>query len=255
MTTTGNDDVWRALADPTRRGLLDLLRDGPRTTGDLAAAYPGVTRYAVMKHLGVLTGAGLVVVRRRGRERWNHLNAVPLRQAYERWMAPLAERAAVTTLRLKEYAEVRHNREGAGMNGTLDVANEVRIAAPREQVFDAVLRMGEWWPHRFRDGSGVVVEPRVGGRFYEDWAGEEGALYGTVTTLSRPSTFVVTGPMGMGGPVVGVFAFELAEDGDETVLSCTHRAFGDIDEETRQGYTAGWADVYAALAAYLGVAS
>lgn len=240
-----NDAVWRALADPTRRGLLDLLREGPRTTGDLAAAHPGLTRYAVMKHLGVLTGAGLVVVRRRGRERWNHLNAVPLRQAYERWMAPLAEHAAVASLRLKDYVE------GAGMD--LDVANEVRIAAPREKVFDGVLRIGDWWPHRFRDGSAVVLEPYVGGRFYEDWGDGTGALYGTVTTLARPSGIVVSGPMGMRGPVVGLWSFELADDGDATVLTGTHRAFGDIDEETRAGYTQGWGEVYAALRGHLGV--
>jgi uncharacterized protein YndB with AHSA1/START domain/DNA-binding transcriptional ArsR family regulator len=252
MNDDGTDGVWRALSDPTRRGLLDLLRDGPRTTGDLAAAYPGVTRYAVMKHLGVLTDAGLVLVRRHGRERWNHLNAVPLRQAYDRWMAPLAERAAVTSLRLKDYVE----QEGAGMNGTLDVANEVRIAAPREKVFDAVLKMGEWWPHRFREGTVVTLEPKVGGRFYEAWdGGTNGALYGTVVRLSRPSLLVVNGPMGMGGPVVGLFSFELAEDGDETVLTATHRAFGDIDDETRQSYEHGWPEVYAALTAYLGVAS
>lgn len=241
------DGIWRALADPTRRSLLDLLRAGPRTTGDLAAAYPDVTRYAVMKHLGVLTDAGLVVVRRRGRERWNHLNAVPLRQAYERWMAPLAEQAAVTALRLKDYVE------GAGMNGTLDVANEVTIAAPRERVFDAVLKMGEWWPHRFRDGSSVVLEPAVGGRFYEYWGDSFSALYGTVTRLDRPSLIVVTGPMGMGGPVVGVWSFELVEAGtDTTLLKGTHRAFGDISEETRQGYTEGWGEVYGALREYLG---
>src|SRR5688572_22909414 len=85
--------VWRALADPTRRRLLDLLRDGPRTTGDLAAAFD-VTRFAVMQHLEVLAGVGLVRAERRGRERWNHLNPVPLRAAYERWMAPYAESAA-----------------------------------------------------------------------------------------------------------------------------------------------------------------
>jgi DNA-binding transcriptional ArsR family regulator len=242
-----DDGIWRALADPTRRSLLDLLRAGPRTTGDLAAAYPDVTRYAVMKHLGVLTGAGLVVVRRRGRERWNHLNAVPLRQAYERWMAPLAEQAAVTSLRLKDYVE------GAGMNGTLDVANEVTIAAPREKVFDAVLKIGEWWPHRFRDGSAVVLEPRVGGRFYEDWGGDAGALYGTVAKLDRPSVIAVAGPMGMGGPVVGVWSFELAEAGaDATLLKGTHRAFGDISDEAVAGYTEGWGEVYAALREYLG---
>ncbi|HEV2891449.1 MAG TPA: metalloregulator ArsR/SmtB family transcription factor [Frankiaceae bacterium] len=238
-----NDDVWRALADPTRRALLDLLRDAPRTTGELAAAFPEVTRFAVMKHLAVLTDAGLVVVRRRGRERWNHLNAVPLRRAYERWMAPFAERAAVTSLRLKDFVE------GDAMNGTLDVANEVTIDAPPERVYDALLRIGEWWPHRFRAGADVVLEPFVGGRFYEAWGDDTGALYGTVVRLERPSRLDVSGPMGMPGPVSAVWSMTLSPSGSSTVLALVHRAFGDIDEETRAGYTAGWTEVVEALRA------
>jgi len=76
--TEGEDAFWRALANPWRRRLLDLLRDGPRTTGDLAERLPEVSRYAVMQHLGVLTDAGLVVVERRGRQRFNHVNAAAL---------------------------------------------------------------------------------------------------------------------------------------------------------------------------------
>src|SRR5687767_1365022 len=95
--------VWKALADPTRRQILDLLRDGPQTTGSLSTAFPSVTRFAVMKHLEVLSTAGLVVVRRQGRERWNHLNGVPLRQAYERWMRPHTDAAATTLVRLAEH--------------------------------------------------------------------------------------------------------------------------------------------------------
>jgi len=234
--------VWRALADPTRRSLLDLLRDEPRTTGELAAAFPDVTRFAVMKHLGVLVDAGLVVVTRRGRERWNHLNAVPLRQAYERWMAPYAERAAVTALRLKDFVE------GVGMNGTLDVANEIRIDAPVERVWDAVTRMGSWWPHRFREGSTVGFEPVVGGRFYEEWGSGEGALYGVVTRIFGHH-LSVAGPMGMDGPVTAVWTIDLVEDGSGTLLKGTHRAFGDIDEEARASYTSGWGEVFEALRA------
>lgn len=238
-----NDDVWRALADPTRRALLDLLRDAPRTTGELAAAFPDVTRFAVMKHLSVLEDAGLVVVRRRGRERWNHLNAVPLRQMYERWMSTYAEQVAVAALRLKAYVG------GDAMNGTLDVANEVTVDAPPERVFDALLRMGEWWPHRFREGATVVLEPFVGGRFYESWGGDDGALYGTVARLERPSVFAVSGPMGMAGPVSGVWSMTLTPSGSGTTLALAHRAFGDIDEETRAGYTHGWGEVVDALRA------
>ena len=242
-----NDDVWRALADPTRRALLDLLREGPRTTGALAEAFPDVTRFAVMKHLGVLTDAGLVVVRRRGRERWNHLNAVPLRQAYERWLAPYAERGAVTALRLKDFVE------GETMNGTLDVANDVTIDAPRARVWAAVLRMGEWWPHRFRAGARVVLEPFVGGRFYEDWGDDSGALYGTVMRVDAPAHLSVAGPMGMSGPVVALWSFDLDDDdGGRTVLRYSHRAFGEIDEETRDEYAAGWREVLAALTEAVG---
>ena len=97
---TEPDEVWRALGSPWRRRLLDLLRTGPRTTGDLAEAVPELSRYAVMQHLGVLTEAELVVVTRRGRHRYNHLNPVPLRRWYEHWVVPLADESAGRLLAL-----------------------------------------------------------------------------------------------------------------------------------------------------------
>jgi DNA-binding transcriptional ArsR family regulator len=99
------DAVFRALADPTRRRILDLLKPGPRTTGDLAAQIDELSRYAVMKHLGILERAGLVLVRRRGRERYNFLNTVPIRQVYERWMGPYSELWSSSLLRLKDHVE------------------------------------------------------------------------------------------------------------------------------------------------------
>lgn len=79
--------VWTALADPTRRAILDLLRERARTTGEIADEFP-TTRFAVMKHLNVLESAKLIVVRREGRERWNHLNVIPLQALYDRWVKP-----------------------------------------------------------------------------------------------------------------------------------------------------------------------
>jgi DNA-binding transcriptional ArsR family regulator len=79
--------VWNALAVPTRRRILDLLRERPRTASELAEPFPA-TRFAGMKHLAVLQKAGLVLRRRSGRERWNHLNAVPLRRGYDRSVKP-----------------------------------------------------------------------------------------------------------------------------------------------------------------------
>jgi DNA-binding transcriptional ArsR family regulator len=96
--------VWKALADPTRRRVLDLLRARPHTTGELADAFP-MSRFGVMKHLGVLTGAGLVLVRRQGRERWNHLNPVPIQRIHRRWIQPFETHTADALLELKSAAE------------------------------------------------------------------------------------------------------------------------------------------------------
>jgi DNA-binding transcriptional ArsR family regulator len=81
------DDVWRALSNAVRRRILDLLADGPLTTGDLAERFPELSRFAVMQHLKVLQQADLVVPRRSGRERHNYLNPVPLQRIYERWVS------------------------------------------------------------------------------------------------------------------------------------------------------------------------
>lgn len=80
------DPIWKALSDPTRRGILDLLNAQPRTTGDLATRF-NVSRFAVMKHLTVLEESGLISVKRKGRERWNHLEAAPLARIYDRWVS------------------------------------------------------------------------------------------------------------------------------------------------------------------------
>lgn len=114
----GLDIVFKALADPTRRRILDLLRAGPRTTGDLAGEFEsskarggrtGVSRFAVMKHLRVLERAGLVVVQRQGRERYNFLNAVPLRQMYERWVSAYADLWATALVNLKRIVEEKRD--------------------------------------------------------------------------------------------------------------------------------------------------
>ena len=78
--------VWKALSDPTRRNLLDLLRERPRTTGELCARFENLSRFAVMKHLSILEETSLVVARREGRMRWNHLNPEPIRELDRYWI-------------------------------------------------------------------------------------------------------------------------------------------------------------------------
>src|SRR3954452_19913597 len=85
--------------------MLDLLADRPRTTGELAAAFPKLSRFAVMKHLAVLQKAGLLVVNREGRHRWNAINPVPLRDVLRRWMSKHEQAWSDVILNIRDAAE------------------------------------------------------------------------------------------------------------------------------------------------------
>jgi DNA-binding transcriptional ArsR family regulator len=102
---TDDDRVFKALADPTRRFLLDLLfaREG-QTLTELESAVQ-MTRYGVMKHLKVLEEAGLVVTRRSGREKLHFLNAVPIREVHDRWIDKYTERHVAALIDLKNELE------------------------------------------------------------------------------------------------------------------------------------------------------
>jgi DNA-binding transcriptional ArsR family regulator len=99
------DAVWKALADTTRRAILDFLRERPRTTTEIVESFPHLSRFGVMKHLEVLRQAHLVHTREVGRQRVNSLNVVPIRQIYERWVGPFQELWSGELLRIKEIAE------------------------------------------------------------------------------------------------------------------------------------------------------
>jgi len=103
-----DDRVFRALADPTRRLLLDRLfeRDG-RTLTELESELE-MTRFGVMKHLRVLEDAGVVVTRRRGREKLHFLNPVPIRSIHDRWIDKYTER------RVSALADLKNELEEAG---------------------------------------------------------------------------------------------------------------------------------------------
>ncbi|WP_448627925.1 ArsR/SmtB family transcription factor [Geodermatophilus sp. URMC 64] len=104
-----DDRVFKALADPTRRFLLDLLfaRDG-RTLTELESQLD-MTRYGVMKHLRVLEEADLVVTRRQGREKLHFLNPVPIREIHDRWIDKYTERHVGALIDLKRELESDHD--------------------------------------------------------------------------------------------------------------------------------------------------
>jgi DNA-binding transcriptional ArsR family regulator len=108
-----DDRVFRALSHATRRQILDFLRAGPRTTGEVCDRFAELDRCTVMQHLGVLERADLVAVRTEGRLRWNYLNALPIKEISDRWIGPFAERAVDLLARLKRDLEgdARGSRE------------------------------------------------------------------------------------------------------------------------------------------------
>ena len=122
------DDVFKALADPTRRSLLDeLFREDGQTLSALEGRLP-MTRFGVMKHLKVLEEAGVVVTRRRGREKLHFLNAVPIRLIHDRWVSKYAEPWAATLSGLKHRLEDR----------TMQKIFEIYIKTTPERLWHAI---------------------------------------------------------------------------------------------------------------------
>ena len=99
--------LFKALSAAVRRRILDSLRDRALTTGALCDGFPDLDRCTVMQHLKVLEAADLVISVRKGRERWNHLNASPIQDIHERWIGPYAAQAVVLLSRLKAELEPR----------------------------------------------------------------------------------------------------------------------------------------------------
>jgi uncharacterized protein YndB with AHSA1/START domain/DNA-binding transcriptional ArsR family regulator len=124
----GMDDVFKALADPTRRSLLDeLFREDGQTLSALEHRLP-MTRFGVMKHLQVLEQAGLIITRRRGREKLHFLNPVPIRLVHDRWVSKYAEPWAATLSELKHRLEDR----------MMEKVFEIYIKTTPERLWDAI---------------------------------------------------------------------------------------------------------------------
>jgi DNA-binding transcriptional ArsR family regulator len=122
------DEVFKALADPTRRSLLDeLFKEDGQTLTALEERLP-MTRFGVMKHLKVLEEAGLVTTRKRGREKLHFLNAVPIRLVHDRWVSKYAEPWAAALTGLKRDLEDR----------SMEKVFEIYIKTTPERLWEAI---------------------------------------------------------------------------------------------------------------------
>lgn len=242
-TEARNDGFWRALANPWRRQILDTLRDGPQTTGGLAESLPELSRFAVMQHLGVLTDAGIVLVERRGRQRFNHVNAAALRSFYERWVGTYADAAAGEMTALQRYLEeesMGKDQSGQQLESVriIRLENEMRFAAQPERVFKSLTDPDDivkWFPYTYGEKRTrrVVFEPRVGGAQYEDWGDGRGYLYGHVTQWDPPRSYSVRSRLHP-GTVMDTLATIEAVDGG-AVLRSSRVIVGPITDEQAAG--------------------
>lgn len=138
MTSTDDDALFKALADPTRRALLDALFevDG-QTLGRLCAQHPQLTRFGVAKHLAVLEAAGLVVTLRVGREKRHHLNPVPITAIAARWVGKFAQPYAEALVELK--ADLERGAASDSAAATTASASAATTAATASIAFTASL--------------------------------------------------------------------------------------------------------------------
>ena len=164
------DIVFKALADPTRRKLLDdLFREDGQTLGALAQRF-SMSRIGVMKHLGLLEAAGLVVTKRRGREKLHFLNAIPIRLIHDRWVSKYTEPWAVALLGLKHR-----------MENEMEKVFEIYIRTTPERLWHAITD-----PEirgKFQFGNTITSDWSQGGRFEMTNPGAPGMVLGEGVNL------------------------------------------------------------------------
>jgi len=130
---------------------------------------------------------------------------------------------------------------------SIDITEQVMIKATPNRVYNAITnKIAAWWgaPYLYtRLAKDLVLEPKLGGKFYEVWGIGQGRLWGTVTQIKKNEWIEITGTIGMKGAVQGNICFALEAKGHSTLLTLTHHAIGQISEETRSGYVLGWKDL------------
>jgi DNA-binding transcriptional ArsR family regulator/uncharacterized protein YndB with AHSA1/START domain len=239
--------VFKALGHPIRRRILDILKESPKTTGELNEYFPEVSRYAIMKHLTILEEGNLVVVRREGKYRCNFLNAIPLQEMHNRWVGKYMHPTANSLLNLRSIVE----NKGGNIAMTVTeqgrvfrIEQEVYIDAPREQVFQALTKQaGDWWEFRLAPKgvpSKFTFDPVPGGQFIEKWRENEGAVWGNVYYVNAPEEIRLHGHLGMQGAVNSSYTYRLMEKDGGTLLQLSHNASGIIQENWEQDHSEGW---------------
>ena len=227
------DAIFKAMADPARRDILDALRDTDgQTLGELGALFD-MTRFGVMKHLGVLEDAGLITTKKQGRFKYHYLNALPLQEAMDRWIVPIARPAARRILDLKSQLESTQRT----------VTQTAYIAAPRAVVWQAITDAAAQSDYNYmadrvaRDGNALAYYRSAKKMLtIQETAREEGrVLHGRFLPAWAPDL------------PASDLTYRLSDDGAHTKLTLEHRGLGDEHAEIADG----WARTLAGLKTFV----
>ena len=236
------DAIFKALSDPTRRQLLDTLRDrGGLSLTELEQGL-GMTRFGVMKHLKVLEEANLVLTRREGRFKYHYLNALPIQEVADRWMAPYAQPLARFALNLKNALESE-----PPMADKPDFVISTYIRTTADRLWDA-LTNPETTKQYYYSGQ-VQSDLRVGGNF--SYLAPDGQinLHGEVLEIDPPKKLVTTfkATWAQPGAEITRVMYEIEPMGEVCRLTMTHFDY----EKSKAGVEQGWPVVIAGLKTWL----
>ena len=206
-----------------------------------------MSRFGVMKHLAILERAGLVVTRKHGRVRMNHLNAATLQQLQSRWLTlhgvALGRAAARFSKSLGENTLVTHLP--VTPLGAVDVTLEWHVAAPPKRVWSALFDAPNvWWPasHRAIEGAKLSFDQRLGGQLREERANGQALAWYTIYAMERERSLDLTGALATryGGPATSLLHIELEECGKGCILKLMDSVFGRLGPQFQTSVTEGW---------------
>jgi uncharacterized protein YndB with AHSA1/START domain len=234
------DLVFRALADPTRRSLLDeLLHNDGQTLSALEDRFP-MTRFGVMKHLKLLEEAGLIVTKRRGREKLHYLNPVPIRLVHDRWVSKYAEPWASALSELKQRLET-----------PMEKVFEIYIRTTPERLWEAITDSEIRSKYQF--GNRIVSDWSPGSRFELTNPNAEGPLGEGENLEVDPPRRLVQSMVALWGEDVksegtSRITWEIEPVGDSCRLTVTH---DQLREDANDQLYGGWPMILSGLKTWL----
>jgi DNA-binding transcriptional ArsR family regulator/uncharacterized protein YndB with AHSA1/START domain len=235
------DAIFKALSDPTRRALLDSLRDRDGQTLTELEAGLGMTRFGVMKHLGVLEEANLVVTRKAGRFKYHYLNAAPIQEVADRWIAPYAKPLARFALDLKNVLE-----GPTIMSERPNFVLETFIRTTPDKLWEALTRGDKTLLYYF--GTRLQSDLKPGSPFQYFQPDGSLMLDGEVIEIEDRKKIVSTFIPKWGENVVPTqVTFGIEQMGDLCKFTITHH---DIDKAPG-GVTTGWSQIASSLKSLL----